>query len=96
MPWERDQIRTSLTSKGFELDTDRDHDVLTLRAQGLTRAIWTKLSRGRKYRVYGDGLLAEMCTQLMVTKPQLNRLIGCDMDGAEYLTVLRDRGLFRV
>jgi hypothetical protein len=95
MPWERDQIRASLTSKGFKLDTDRDHDVLTLEAQGLNRAIWTKLSRGKKYKVYGDGLLAEICSQLGVTKKQLNRLVGCDMDGAEYLGILRDRGIIR-
>jgi hypothetical protein len=95
MVWDRDKIRTSLTSKGFELDTDRDHDVLTLRAQGLTRAIWTKLSRGKRHRVYGDLLLGEMCSQLMVTRKQLNRLIDCDMAEAEYMDVLRDRGFLR-
>jgi hypothetical protein len=95
MVWDRDKIRASLTSKGFELDTDRDHDVLTLRAHGLTRAIWTKLSRGKRYKVYGDGLLGDMCAQLMLTRRQLNRLIECDMQGREYLELLRSRGILR-
>ena len=92
MPWERDKIRSSLTAKGFDLDTDRDHDVLTLTAEGLTRAIWTKLSRGTAYKVYGDSLLGQVCAQLMLTRKQLDRLVGCDMNAPEYLQILRDRG----
>ncbi len=78
MAWERDTIRSSLTSKGFALDTDRDHEVLTLQVPGVrpNRAIWTKLSRGMKYRVYGDGLLSDMSHQLQVTRRQLDRLMA--------------------
>jgi hypothetical protein len=95
MGWERDAIRSSLTSKGFVLDTDRDHDVLTLQVPGVrpNRAIWTKLSRGRSYREYGDGLLSDMSHQLQVTRRQLDRLIGCDMSQDEYVTHLRNRNL---
>jgi hypothetical protein len=93
--WDRDKIRSSLTSKGFSLVGDRDHDVLTLEADGLTRAIWTKLSRGNKHRVYGNPLLGAMSGQLKVTRRQLDQLIECTMGGPEYLAHLRDTGIIR-
>ena len=91
MVWDREKIRASLTRKGFRQRKDRDHDVLTLHADGLRRAIWTKLSRSSGHKVYGNKLLGEMCVQLFVTRKQLNRLIECDMKQPEYLDVLRSR-----
>lgn len=93
--WARDQIRSALTSKGFELVDGRDHEVLTYKVDGLTRAIWTKLSRGTGYKVYRDTLLRDMKEQLKVTRQQLDRLIECDMKQPEYTEHLRSRGFIR-
>jgi len=48
MVWERDAIIASLGRKGFEVRNDTDHIVLTF--GGLTRSIYTKLSRGTKFK----------------------------------------------
>ena len=95
MVWERAQIIASLTGKGFELERDGDHDVLTFKATGLTRAIFTKLSRGKKYRVYGRPLLSDMSHQLKLTRRQLDALVECPMQQPEYESVLRAQGLLR-
>jgi hypothetical protein len=93
MPRERAQISASLQTKGFTLTVGDDHDFLVFSHAGLTRAVFTKLSRGTAYREYSDKLLGEMCRQLQITRGQLNRLIDCPMDGPEYVGVLLDRGI---
>ena len=95
MVWERTQIVSSLTGKGFELDEDGDHDVLTLRVNGLTRGIFTKLSRGKRYRVYGNPLLSDMSHQLKLTRRQLDSLIECPMQQADYEAILRSQDALR-
>ena len=96
MPAERAQIKASLVAKGFDEETkDRDHDFYFLRHNDLRRAIFTKLSRGRKYKTYDDGLLAAISKQLQLTRSQLNELIDCSMDGAQYIAALRNRGIIR-
>lgn len=93
--WPRDKIRSALTSKGFELREDGDHELLTFKVDGLTRAIFTKLSRGKNYRVYGNPRLSDMSHQLKVTRKQLDRLIECSMDLPEYTACLRSQGIIR-
>lgn len=93
--WPRDKIRSSLMSKGFTLATDRDHDFLTFSVEGKTRAIFTKLSRGRRDKDYHDGLLAAMSKQLKVTRKQLDQLISCTMGHPEYTEHLRGLGIIR-
>jgi hypothetical protein len=91
MVWDRGAIVASLTGKGFELRNDKDHFVLTF--GGLTRSIYTKLSRGTKYKVYGNSLLGDVCRQLMLTRKQLDNLIACPMGREEYLEALRAQGI---
>lgn len=91
MVWERDAIVASLAQKGFEVRDDTDHIVLTF--GGLTRSIYTKLSRGSKYRVYGNPLLGDISRQLMLTRKQLDQLIKCPMGREDYLEALRARGI---
>jgi len=93
--WERDQIRASLTAKGFALVDDKDHDYLVYSAEGLNRAIFTKLSRGKNYRVYGNPRLSDMSHQLKVTRKQLDRLVECEMQQPEYTQHLRSQGYIR-
>jgi hypothetical protein len=91
MVWEREAILDALTRKGFELRNDRDHMVLTF--GGLTRSIYTKLSRGSGYKVYGDKLLGDVSRQLMLTRKQLDSLIECTMGQDEYVAALKVRGI---
>jgi hypothetical protein len=91
MVWERDAILESLKRKGFEARDDTDHIVLTF--GGLTRSIYTKLSRGSKHKVYGNPLLGDVCRQLMLTRRQLDELIACPMGREEYLEALKVRGI---
>lgn len=81
MAWDRDAIAAALARKGFELRDDRDHIVLTF--GGLTRSIYTKLSRGSKYKVYGNPLLGDISRQLMLSRRQLDELIQCPMGHEE-------------
>ncbi|MGH7630828.1 MAG: hypothetical protein ACREOF_15875 [Gemmatimonadales bacterium] len=87
----RDAILASLKRKGFEARDDRDYIVLTF--AGLTRSIYTKLSRGSKYKVYGNPLLGDVCKQLRLTRKQLDQLIECPMDRGQYLEALRAHGI---
>lgn len=94
MPRERAAIVSSLTSKGFSLKQgERDHDFLVFSHEGQTRGLFTKISRGSGYKVYGDELLARMSKQLQVTRAQLNELIDCSLDELGYVSVLRSRGI---
>ncbi len=81
----------ALTRKGFELRNDGDHMVLTF--SGLTRSIYTKLSRGTKYKDYGNTLLGDVSRQLMLTRKQLDSLIECTMGKDEYIAALKARGI---
>ena len=90
---ERANIKASLVAKGFTKETShRDHDYFFL---DKTKSVYTKLSRGRKYKTYGDELLGRMSRQLRLTRSQLTRLIDCSMDGAEYIDALRSQGVIR-
>lgn len=91
MVWAREAIRASLERKGFEVRDDADHIVLTF--GGLTRSIYTKLSRGSRYKIYGNPLLGDVCRQLKLTRKQLDRLIACPMGRDEYLEALKAQGI---
>lgn len=94
MPRERQAILASLPAKGFTLeDGKRDHHILRFHHRGLTTAVYTKVSRGKEYKDYGDGLLAKMSRQLKITRAQLNDLIDCPMDETGYANVLRAAGV---
>lgn len=96
MPRERAAIVSSLTSKGFALRPgNRDHDYYFFSHAGLTRAVFTKVSRGTAFREYNDGLLSKMSRQLQLTRSQLNDLIDCPLDSPGYVTALTARGVIR-
>lgn len=94
MPRDRLEIHRSLLAKGFELEQKgRDHDYYFLRDEGLTRAVFTKMSRGSKHREIGDGLLGRMCRQLQLTRGEFDQLIDCPLSGTDYLARLVERGV---
>lgn len=96
MPRDRKDIDASLVSKGFTpRRKGKDHDFFFLSHRNLTRAVYTKLSRGKQYKTYGDELLSRMSRQLQITRQQLDQLIDCTMDGAQYITALEAQGIIR-
>ncbi len=93
---ERAVIAASLNRKGFALNPGKpnpDHDYYHFQHPGLTTAVFTKISRGKEYKNYGDDLLGRMTKQLKLTTQQLLQLIDCTMDGDQYLKVLIKRGV---
>lgn len=91
----RSEVIGSLTrqGKGFELrQGGRDHDFLFFVHHGLTRAVFTKVSRGSKYKELGDDLLSRMSRQLFLTRQQFDSLIDCTWNAPEIVNSLRARG----
>ena len=75
MPKARANIVASLLKKGFVLHKKkRDHDFFFLRHHERIQPVYTKISRGTKYRTVGDDLLGKMSRQLHLTRAQLDAL----------------------
>ncbi len=94
MPRDRTDVHSALVSKGFDLkQKGRDHDFYFLRHDGLTRAVFTKISRGFKYKEIGDGLLSRMGRQLHLTRAEFEDLIDCPMTQGKYVALMAERGV---
>ena len=93
---ERSAIVSALTGKGFSQKSVKrrsGHDFFYFQADGLKRAIGTKISRGSSYKIYDSGLLGKMCRQLCISKDELLELIDCPLDREDYIQALRTRGV---
>lgn len=93
---DRAKIAAPLERKGFTPNPGKknpDHDFYHFKHPGLITAVFTKLSRGNKYKTYGEELLGDMKDQLKLTTKQLLQLIDCTMDGKEYLQALISTGV---
>ena len=89
----RRKIARSLLAKGFQLEQHhRDHDYYFFVVNDEVTPIYTKLSRGRKYKTLGDDLLTAMSRQLHLSKGQFDKLIACPWDRARYTRHLRSEG----
>ena len=87
----RDAIGAALEKKGFTLDNQRDHFFYFLTVDGKRTGIYTKLSRGGKYREVQAPLIAAMAQQMGLTKAEFTKLVECEIDGARLLAMLRER-----
>lgn len=94
MVLERKQVTKALKKKGFEADTGtgdnkRDHDFFHLLDRaGRKSAIFTKTSRGNKYKTLGDPLVAAMARQLRLTKDQFVDLVKCPLSKEAYAEIV--------
>jgi hypothetical protein len=98
MPRDRSEVVAALTTKGFTERTEgknRDHDTFFFVHGGLTRAVFTKVSRGSGYRTIGDDLLGKMARLLQLSRGDFNLLIECPLGEAEYVEKLVARGVLR-
>jgi hypothetical protein len=92
----RKDIQSGLEAKGFRLAPARDHEYLHLYVQGRKTHVFTKLSRGTRYRDYGDALLKRVKQQLRLANlGELRDLVRCPMSGKDYVRLLYQRGELR-
>jgi len=88
---ERDDVEASLKRKGFD-EHEGDHRYYRLMVNGKYSGIFTKTSRGKKYKSLGKDLVAQMAKQLFLTKKQFEELVECTLTQEEYLKLLVARG----
>lgn len=94
MQIDRKTIESSLKKKGF-VEEGRDHRYFYHEVDGKRTGPYTFTSRGSSYKTYGDTLLKRMRFQLRLdSMVQVRRLLECPMDGEEYNSILRRKGIF--
>lgn len=89
---ERDDIERALAQKGFQLRPG-DHRFYRLVVDGKETSIVTKVSTGTKYRTLGNDLVSRMARQMHLTAAQLKQFVDCSISAAEYVALLRTRGI---
>lgn len=90
MPIERQKIARALSKKHFRLGAG-DHDYYWLYVDDVRTGIYTKLSRGEKYRTIGDGLVKEIARQIKLQKGEFLEFVQCTLSGDAYVALLKSR-----
>ena len=94
MQIDRKQIESSLRKKGF-IEEKGTHKYFYHEVDGKRTGAYAFTSRGSGYKTYGDSLLKAMKTELRLDSLiQVKRLLECPMDGEEYNTILKQKGVF--
>ena len=86
------EIRAVLPKKGFK-KAENDHTYFFLHVDGKKTGVHTKVSHGSLE--YGNSLLSLMAKRLCLTNGQLDKLLGCKIEGPEYVGILRSGGHLR-
>ncbi|MFH0992560.1 MAG: hypothetical protein V1799_21385 [bacterium] len=89
---EKEKIRSGLEGKKCFKEGGTKHDLYKLEIDGRTYPVATKLSRGSKYKDYGDDLVSDVCRQLGLTKKEILPFLECTIKVAEYVDMLKQRG----
>ncbi|GBU24463.1 hypothetical protein R83H12_01093 [Fibrobacteria bacterium R8-3-H12] len=90
---DRETIKESLQKKGFTLKEGGDHwRFIYMSRDGRKTSVNTKMSRGTKYRMINDGLLAQMSKQCKLQKADFIELIDCTLTRDSYEMKLRNQG----
>ena len=85
MNLKRDDVVGSLTRKGFHHSKKKaDHDFYTFRHNGKKTAVYTKVSRGTKYKTLGDTLVSMMAKQCRLSVQEFAELVKCTLSAEEY------------
>jgi hypothetical protein len=96
MPLDRTDVENALEQKGFTV-TGGDHKFFTYHTvQGKKTQIFTKTSRGTKYKKLGDDLVKSMSNQCRLTMPLFKQLVACTMGRAEYQQYLETGGYITI
>lgn len=90
----RNEIRSSLKTKGFVENNKKDHFYYYLKTKdGIDVGIRTKISRGSRYREICEPLIHEMARQTKIDKNQFINLVKCPLTKSEYFRILENKGL---
>lgn len=94
MQIDRRKIESSLRKKGF-VEEGGSHKYFHHIVNNKYTGAYTFLSRGSGYKTYGVSLLKVMKKELRLdTLEQVKRLLECPMDGEEYNSILKLKGVF--
>jgi len=94
MPFNFRDVRRSLTKKGFVEDLKRHHIYFYHEYRGRRTGPYTYIPHGKMKEDAGPDIERAMKQQLSLrTTHDVRRLVGCPMDGAEYLEILEEKGV---
>jgi len=91
---EREDIRNALCQKGFREDNN-DHYYYTLIYNNQVTSIFTKISKGSKYKTIQSGLLSLMSKQMKLSNKEFLDFIDCDLTDINYIKLLKERKILR-
>jgi len=90
---DRETIKESLQKKGFLLKEGGDHwRFVYMSIDGRKTSVNTKMSRGTKYKMINDGLLAQMSKQCKLPKADFIEFIDCTLTRDSYEIKLKNQG----
>jgi hypothetical protein len=96
MPLERRDVEAAIEQKGF-MPSEGDHSFFTYHTQaGQKTSVWTKTSRGIKYKTLGDALVSAMAKQCGLTNGQFKQFIECSLTQERMERILVDAGRINV
>jgi len=87
----RDLVKENLPKKGFQ-ELGGDHEFYHLFVDGKKTAIFTKVSRGSKYKILGNDLVLSMAKQCKLTTGDFRKLVECTLSHSAYLDKLKESG----
>ncbi|PIW69624.1 MAG: hypothetical protein COW08_06180 [Ignavibacteriales bacterium CG12_big_fil_rev_8_21_14_0_65_30_8] len=88
----RKDIRKALIKKGF-IEENNDHYFYTLVYKNKIQPIYTKISKGSKYKILQDGLLSLMSTQMKLSNKEFLGFVDCNISKDEYVALLQEKKL---
>ena len=89
MPFERDSIRASITSKGFKAEGGEKHEYYWFYVQGKKTKWWIRLSRGSGYKEYSDDLIRRQARLLKLRYRDLMDFFKCTITEVELWEILK-------
>ncbi|MBI5233528.1 MAG: hypothetical protein HY880_04165 [Deltaproteobacteria bacterium] len=94
MPIDRRLIEASLRKKGF-VQEGGDHKYFYHEVNGKRTGPYAYVSRGSGYKTYDDNLLSAIKRELRLdTLRETRDLLECPMNGEEYKSILKRKGIF--
>ncbi len=91
MTLDRRRVVKSLTKKGFHEENGKKHILFFYRLDGKETGVFTKVSRGTKYKTLGLGLVKEMAQQCRLSTEQFRSLVRCPLSKEGYRGLIRAR-----
>lgn len=92
--WKWRDVRRSLQAKGFQLERSTNHEYYRLYVDGRASSVRTKVSHGSKGELNANSpLMRKYQGQLQLEKHLLEALFDCPLSGAEYVQLLKSKGV---